>query len=72
MEITVTKYAGPFEMSGNCWDTQKEALKGKHSQLTDADLDFESGKENELLERIEASLNKDCETGYRYIVYHCG
>jgi hypothetical protein len=71
MEITVTKAAGPFEMSGNCWDIQKEELKGKHSQLTDADLRFDTGKECELLSRIEARLNENQTEGYHYIVYRC-
>jgi hypothetical protein len=71
MEITVFKTDGPFEMSGNCWDSQKKELKEKHVELTDADLSFEQGKENELLNRIEAALNKNREVGCRYIVYHC-
>ncbi|HTB30944.1 MAG TPA: hypothetical protein VK808_02905 [Bacteroidia bacterium] len=71
MEITVTKAAGPFEMLGNCWDERKKELKWKHSQLTDADLSFETGKENELLSRIEARLNENRADGHHYIVYHC-
>jgi len=70
MEIIVTKSAEPFEMSGNFWDTQKKELKGNHSQLTDADLSFEFGKEDELLWRIATALNKDLEEGCHYIVYH--
>ena len=72
MEITIKKSAGPFEMSGNCWDAQKKELKGTHSQLTDADLSFESGKENELLGRIESRLNESSANGHEYIVYYCG
>lgn len=63
---------GPFEMNGSCWDNQKKHLKENFTQLTDADLMFEPGKEGELLSRIELSLNKDCDAGHRYIVYHCG
>jgi len=33
-------------------------LKEKYSQLTDADLKFEAGKENELLGKVETKLNK--------------
>ncbi len=72
MEINVPKAAGPFEMTGSCWDIRKEELKIKHSELTDADLDFEFGKEDELLSRIATALNKNLEEGCRYIVYHCG
>ncbi len=71
MEIIVTKSAGPFDMSGNCWYIQKEELKEKHSQLTDADLRFEPGKEDELITRIAIALNKNLEVGCRNIVYHC-
>jgi hypothetical protein len=44
-------------MTGN-WDNQVRILKDKFPQLTDADLKFETGKENELLKRIETRLNK--------------
>ncbi len=33
-------------------------LKAKYSSLTDADLKFVAGKENELLNRIGVRLNK--------------
>lgn len=46
-----------FKMSGN-WDNQSKELKAKYEQLTDSDLKFEQGKENELLGRIENRLNK--------------
>jgi uncharacterized protein YjbJ (UPF0337 family) len=46
-----------FKVTGN-WENQSKELKGKFSQLTDSDLKFESGKENELLERVEKRLNK--------------
>ncbi|MFY7706914.1 MAG: hypothetical protein ACOVQ5_02465 [Flavobacteriales bacterium] len=46
-----------FKITGN-WDTQSKALKQKYSQLTDSDLKFEPGKENELLGRVETRLNK--------------
>jgi uncharacterized protein YjbJ (UPF0337 family) len=47
-----------FKVSGN-WENQSKELKGKFSQLTDSDLKFETGKENELLERVEKRLNKN-------------
>ncbi|HPH81660.1 MAG TPA: hypothetical protein PL185_03760 [Flavobacteriales bacterium] len=46
-----------FKISGD-WNVQSKNLKEKFSSLTDADLKFETGKENELLTRIETKLNK--------------
>lgn len=46
-----------FKITGN-WDTQAKALKAKYSQLTDADLKFVVGKENDLLDRVEKRLSK--------------
>lgn len=46
-----------FKITGD-WSTQAKQLKEKFSQLTDADLKFEVGKENELLGRVETRLNK--------------
>lgn len=40
------------------WDESSKKLKEQFSQLTDADLKFENGKEDELLRRIENKLNK--------------
>lgn len=46
-----------FKITGD-WNVQSKNLKDKFSSLTDADLKFETGKENELLTRIETKLNK--------------
>ena len=46
-----------FKITGD-WNVQSKNLKEKFSSLTDADLKFETGKENELLTRIETKLNK--------------
>lgn len=46
-----------FKITGN-WNEQSKQLKEKFPQLTDADLKFEEGKEEELLKRIETRLNK--------------
>jgi hypothetical protein len=51
-EITET-----FKIVGN-WDDQSKRLKEKFAQLTDADLKFETGKESDLLTRVETRLNK--------------
>jgi uncharacterized protein YjbJ (UPF0337 family) len=56
MEQTRDKI-GSFKVVGN-WDEQSKKLKEEFSELTDADLTFENGKEFELLTRIEARLNK--------------
>lgn len=46
-----------FKITGN-WDAQSKRLKEKFPQLTDSDLKFETGKETELLGRMESRLNK--------------
>jgi hypothetical protein len=46
-----------FKITGD-WKIQSKNLKAKFSQLTDGDLQFEAGKENELLQRMEVRLNK--------------
>jgi len=48
---------GSIKIVGN-WDEQSKKLKEEFSELTDADLKFETGKEFELLHRIETRLNK--------------
>ncbi len=57
MNTPENKNDGTFKITGN-WDVQSKQLKEKFSQLTDADLKYESGKENELLSRVESRLNK--------------
>lgn len=49
-----------FKITGN-WDEQSSDLKEKYAQLTDEDLEFEPGKEDELISRVETRLNKDRE-----------
>lgn len=46
-----------FKISGN-WRVQSDILKEKFPQLTEADLKFEPGKEEELLKKVESRLNK--------------
>jgi hypothetical protein len=57
MEEAVNKSIEAFKITGN-WEKQSKQLKEKYSQLTDADLKFEPGKENDLLKRVETRLNK--------------
>ena len=60
MEATKNKSVETFKIAGN-WDAQSKELKQKFSQLTDADLKVETGKENEMLSRVETRLNKNRE-----------
>lgn len=46
-----------LELKGN-WNKIKGNLKQKFSQLTDSDLDYVEGKENELLGRLQRKLGK--------------
>jgi len=48
---------GTFKITGN-WNEQCVDLKQKFSQLTDSDLKFEPGKDNETIKRMETRLNK--------------
>lgn len=51
------KNSEPFKISGN-WYNQTQLLQDKFAQLTDADLKYVEGKEEELLDRIEARIHK--------------
>ena len=57
METGHSKPTEAFKISGD-WANQAKQLKDKFAQLTDADLKFETGKEDDLLKRVEARLNK--------------
>ena len=57
MGLIQSKSVEPFKITGN-WSDQSKQLKTKFSQLTDADLKFEPGKETDLLMRMEKKLNK--------------
>jgi hypothetical protein len=47
----------PFTITGN-WAKQSKVLMEKFEQLTEADLMFVAGKENDLITRLEKRLNK--------------
>jgi hypothetical protein len=51
MEPTQKRTTETFKISGN-WSAQSKQLKEKYPQLTDSDLKFEPGKEEELLTRL--------------------
>lgn len=57
MEAKKESQTNDFKITGN-WAAQSEKLKQKFSQLTDADLKFETGKEGDMLSRVEKKLNK--------------
>lgn len=40
------------------WDKHSKLLQERYPSLKDSDLKFETGKENELIARISARLNK--------------
>lgn len=40
------------------WGEQKSKLKAKFSTLTDADLNYENGKKDEMLGRLQTKLGK--------------
>lgn len=45
------------EVKGN-WKEQKGKLKQKYAELTDNDLMFEEGKQDEMLGRLQIKLGK--------------
>jgi len=49
-----------LQIKGN-WNEIKGKLKQKYSQLTDDDLTFVEGKEEELLGRLQQRLGKEKE-----------
>lgn len=55
---THTKQPMNFGITTETWSDQSKNLKEKYSDLTDADLKFESGKEEELITRLEKRLAK--------------
>jgi hypothetical protein len=60
METTQKKTIGNFKITGN-FNSVSKKLKEKYPQLTEADLKFETGKENEMISRLEKRLNKNHE-----------
>ena len=57
MDSTFKKNNEPFTLTGD-WTKQSAQLKKTFSQLTDSDLKFEKGKENDLLSRLQTRLGK--------------
>jgi len=57
METTPKHTSDVFKITGD-WTAQSKTLKANYPQLTDADLKLESGKDLELLTRVETRLHK--------------
>jgi hypothetical protein len=57
MQTTNKKQEEKFGITEN-WEAQSKELKLKYSDLTDADLKLEKGKEDELITRLEKRLAK--------------
>jgi len=49
------------------WETVKEKMKENDISLTDADLEYEPGNEDDLLQRLEKLMNKSREQIIAYI-----
>lgn len=49
--------ATPASVTGN-WNEQKDKLKAKFLTLTDADLHYEEGKKDEMLNNLQVKLGK--------------
>jgi hypothetical protein len=54
---SIHKYSSSFTIKGDS-TSRVNQLKQQFSELTDAELLFERGRENELLTRIQTKLNK--------------
>ena len=48
----------PFAIAPNTWGHKKIKLKNKFGQLSDIDLHYVEGKEEELVLRLRTKLNK--------------
>lgn len=49
------------------WEEVKEHMKENDIRLTDADLEYEPGREEELLQRLEKIMNKPRQEIIAYI-----
>lgn len=56
-EAAATQEGTTFKIEGN-WNEQARELQKEFSELSDSDLEFQEGKEEELLKRVEVKLNK--------------
>jgi uncharacterized protein YjbJ (UPF0337 family) len=47
-----------YKVTGD-WGRQSSLLQEQYPELTDDDLEFEEGREDELIRRLEVRLNKN-------------
>jgi uncharacterized protein YjbJ (UPF0337 family) len=52
------KEAHVAEPAKGVWSEQKGKLKAKFANLTDADLQYEAGKKDEMLAKLQTKLGK--------------
>ncbi len=57
MEAKSNKSTEVFKISGD-WSQQANELKDRYPSLTDSDLKFERGREEDLIKRIVLRLHK--------------
>ncbi len=57
MEAKHNKSTEALKISGD-WSQQADDLKDKYPNLTDSDLKFERGREDDLIKRMELRLHK--------------
>jgi len=57
MDAKNNKSTEALKISGD-WSQQADALKDKYPNLTDSDLKFERGREDDLIKRMELRLHK--------------
>lgn len=58
MQAKYNKQGENFGITKENWGDQSKQLKEKYSELTDADLKLETGKESDLITRLEKRLSK--------------
>ncbi|MCH6201811.1 hypothetical protein MMU07_19685 [Aquiflexum sp. LQ15W] len=66
MEYKKNSKKEPYQVYGD-WGRQSTHLQEKFPELTDDDLEFEEGKEDELIRRIEVRLNKNHEEVVKFL-----
>lgn len=66
MNQLLSEIMNKTELKGN-WNEQKGKLKQKYAFLTENDLMFEEGKEEEMYGRLQVKLGKTKEELHKFI-----
>lgn len=66
MSENTNKTPEVFKITGD-WAAQSKSLKSRFSLLTDSDLNLETGKDHEVLSRVQQRLSKNREEAIRII-----